>query len=484
MDVEFSYQMQNTSAKSSGTMARSYLNFSHLSLLILLSCISFNVIAKDKVVLQLRWVHQFQFAGYYAALEKGYYKEAGLDVEIRPAGPGKPTPLNEVNEGRAQYGVGNSGLVASYVQGNQIVAVAAIFQHSPNIWLTLNDPKLQSMQGLARARLMMTVSTENAELLSLFSQEGISIDSLNIIPSSFNIEDLIEGRVDAFNAYLTNEPYLLNQRDIEFNTISPHNYGIDFYSDVLFTSRQELQKFPDRVAAFREASLKGWKYALDNPEEIIDLIISKYNKEKSREHLLFEAEKIKEIIRPEFIEIGHMNPQRWKNILETYLKLGLVKEIEPVDDFIYQQTVTDWTWLKWLSGVLVTVILLILSIVVFLERFNRRLQSVIKKQEETHAKLLDSERQLKQSLKEIQILKEKEKEGIYKATVHSTQHILGNLLNQLTLVKLEIDKNPTFNKEVAQKFEKMKNQAHELLERLSSVEEIEEEKIKKSVYPK
>ena len=84
----------------------------------------------EKIALQLRWFHQFQFAGYYAAKVKGYYQEAGLDVRIMDSKPGMDV-VNEVVSGRAQYGVGNSSLLLARQQGKPVVALAAIFQHSP-----------------------------------------------------------------------------------------------------------------------------------------------------------------------------------------------------------------------------------------------------------------------------------------------------------------------------------------------------------------
>ncbi|MDD1624335.1 MAG: ABC transporter substrate-binding protein, partial [Methylococcaceae bacterium] len=101
-----------------------------LSFLVALLFPCFSVSAKS-IHLQLRWHHQFQFAGYYAALEKGYYKKAGLDVIIHNGTPEK-MPVKEVLHGYAQYGVANSELLLGRLRGAPLVAMAAIFQHSPS----------------------------------------------------------------------------------------------------------------------------------------------------------------------------------------------------------------------------------------------------------------------------------------------------------------------------------------------------------------
>ena len=98
----------------------------------LLICLPQSTLAgpPEKVVLQLKWFHQFQFAGYYAAKAQGYYAAEGLDVEMRQLDP-KNTVVDQVASGSANYGIGDSGIIAAYAQGAKIVALAAIFQHDP-----------------------------------------------------------------------------------------------------------------------------------------------------------------------------------------------------------------------------------------------------------------------------------------------------------------------------------------------------------------
>jgi ABC-type nitrate/sulfonate/bicarbonate transport system substrate-binding protein len=89
----------------------------------------------EKVVLQLKWFHQFQFAGYYAAKAQGYYAAEGLEVEIRPRDPGVD-PVGQVSSGQANYGIGDSGLLGAYARGAPIVALAAVFQHDPLVFVS------------------------------------------------------------------------------------------------------------------------------------------------------------------------------------------------------------------------------------------------------------------------------------------------------------------------------------------------------------
>ncbi|MDO9141066.1 MAG: ABC transporter substrate-binding protein, partial [Methylobacter sp.] len=202
-------------------------------LAIVLVCGCFSVLA-EPVHLQLRWHHQFQFAGYYAALEKGYYKAAGLDVIIDEGTPDKK-PVQEVLQGRAHYGVANSELLLERLRGAPLVALAAIYQHSPSVLIARKDAAIFSPDDLVGKKIMLLEQTVDADFFAMFYNEGVDLSRIQVIPSSYDINDLITGKVDAFNSYLSNEPYLLKQQGIEFTVLNPRNYGADFYSDILFT---------------------------------------------------------------------------------------------------------------------------------------------------------------------------------------------------------------------------------------------------------
>jgi ABC-type nitrate/sulfonate/bicarbonate transport system substrate-binding protein len=287
------------------------------------------------VNLQLRWHHQFQFAGYYAALEKGYYANAGLDVSITEGSP-EYEVINEVLEQHAQYGVTNSDLLYRRLQGSPLVALAAMFQHSPSVLLTRKD--ISSPSDLIGKHVMMVEKKGDADFLAMFLNTGINKELILLQPMSFDLQDFISGKTDAFHSYLTDQPYYLKQHAIPYNVINPRNYGVDFYGDILFTTEDEIKHHPDRVKAFRQASIDGWNYALAHPNEIIDLLINKYHVEKSRGHLEFEAETMRPLIISELIEIGHMNPARWEAMAETFAKVGMIDRAtihERLNDFIY-----------------------------------------------------------------------------------------------------------------------------------------------------
>jgi diguanylate cyclase (GGDEF)-like protein len=175
----------------------------------------------------------------------------------------------------------------------------------------------------------------DADFFAMMHNEGISMADLHVIPSSFNIQDLVEGKVVAFNSYLSNEPYYLKQHGVDYTVLNPRNYGVDFYSDILFTTEDEIKKYPGRVKALRDASLEGWRYAMDHPQEVIDLLVNKYKVNKSRAHLEFEAQAIRPLIVPDLIEMGHMNPWRWQHMANTFIQADMVENDQALNGFIY-----------------------------------------------------------------------------------------------------------------------------------------------------
>ena len=341
--------------------------------------------ALDTVTLQLKWSHAFQFAGYYAAKEKGYYRDAGLDVDIQEASPGDD-PLKIVLGGKAQYGVGNSSLLLVRNAGQPVVVLATIFQHSPVVFLARQQGPVQAIHDLAGKRLM--IEPQSDELFAYLKHEGIPLASISQIEHSFKPQDLIDGKVDAISAYVTNEPYYLDRAGIAYHTYSPRSVGIDFYGDNLFTTAQELRTNPARVESLRTASLRGWQYAMAHPEEIADLIVAKYSQQHEREFYLFEAKRMAALLRTDLIEVGYMNPGRWRHIADTYADLGLLPKDFSLDGFIYKVKVErDLTWL-YIACLLLAIVS---GVTVYIHRINRRLRQALVASKKNHELLRVSE---------------------------------------------------------------------------------------------
>ncbi|WP_027390090.1 ABC transporter substrate-binding protein [Chrysiogenes arsenatis] len=296
------------------------------AVLTFLSAVASSTYAAEKVVLQLKWYHQFQFAGYYAALEKGFFAAEGLQVELRERDRWKNN-ISEVLDGQADYGVADSALFLYTTHNAGIFIVAPIFQHSPNVLITLKSSNIQSPLDLIAKRVRLY--SNNAEGFSIMAMLA-EHDVLNRViqqPFTTDYNVLISGETDAIYGYSSNEPYQLRERyGVDVNIMNPMNFGVDVYGDMLFTTKHEAQTHPERVAAMRRAVIKGWEYALDNKEEMVELIRAKYSTEKSYQALMFEAHGIEQAVGRFATPLGTMNPGRIEYITQIFAKHGLLNE--------------------------------------------------------------------------------------------------------------------------------------------------------------
>ena len=343
----------------------------------------------ENVTLQLKWLHQFQFAGYYAALEKGFYRQAGLMVKILPSMDEEPS--KKVLDGKADFGIGMSDLILLKNNGHKIVALASIYQHSPLVILVPQKTGINNLHALSGKRVM--IEPHSAELFAYLEYERMNSSKMIIYPHSYNTEDLINGKIDAMSAYSTDEPFMLKKNNIDYHIFSPRSGGIDFYGDTLYTLESTIKKYPKRVDAFLQASLKGWEYALNNSEEIIDLILSKYTKRHTREHLLFESEKSKQLIMSNVVEIGYMNPGRWRYIAEVYKNMNMIPKDFSLKGFIYEKKTTPelkWIYITILSSLLI--VILAFMITTYFVRLNLKLKNEINKRKVSDDRLHESER--------------------------------------------------------------------------------------------
>lgn len=279
---------------------------------------------KQKVTLYLDWLNQFQFAGYYIAKEKGYYDNFNIDVELIEYS-NKNNITQEVMKNEATYGIGKSSLIIDKFDGNNIVLLSSFFQNSPLVLISLANSNIKTPKDLINKRIMITNDAkQTASIKSMIVSQGVNLEDITIQEHSFNIEDLINGKTDAMACYLSNEPYILNQKNIKFNILNPHDYNFDFYEGILFTSNKELENNQVRVQNFNQASLKGWKYAFDNIEETAKIIYEKYNTQnKSLDSLIYEGYILRNLAKVDENLLGNISPQTIDEIKRFYTLLGL-----------------------------------------------------------------------------------------------------------------------------------------------------------------
>lgn len=301
----------------------------------LLSNITFANSQNKNFTLQLSWFDQFQFAGYYIAKEKGFYKEAGLEVNIKPFKFGINIP-DEVSKGNLDFAIGRETLILEKCNNKKIIALYSLFQASPLILLSTQKSGIRRVSDFNNKRIMTTIDDAGeVSIKSMMISKRVNFQNLNFIPHTHNIDDLIQNKVDIMSAYSSKAPYHLQQKKIKYNTFAPKDYGFDMYSDLLYTNESNVKNDLETVLKFKEASLKGWEYAYSNIEESVDLILKKYNAQNlTKDELLFEAKKLKELSYYKTENIGTIDLNKLQRIYDLYNVMGLTNNNINIKDFV------------------------------------------------------------------------------------------------------------------------------------------------------
>lgn len=237
------------------------------------------------ITVQVNWNHQYQFAGLYAAIKQGYYQKAGLDVEVKSWRP-NINVVEEVVSGRADFATGYSLVVADYAKGAPISLVMASFQFSPMVLLS-HEP----IHDLKQLSGMTVMQNGNLQINGLIDKANTLVDQELIkVPTSGDLNDFINRKVDLYSAFKTNEPYRLYQQGVPYYVLDPKTFGIQSYGDLIFTHQDKARFSPEQVSAFKKATILGWEYAIQHQPETVDYILKNYSVKKSRDALLAEAE--------------------------------------------------------------------------------------------------------------------------------------------------------------------------------------------------
>jgi len=296
----------------------------------------FSAQSLEKITLQLHWYHQFQFAGYYMAKEKGFYEQVGVDIEIKEGTLSQNT-VESIIQNKANYATGDTSLIVERSKEKKVVILAAILQASPTLIITKERPDIQSITDLSGKHIDVSGTGMDAiSLRGLLNEKNIIVDESEHSHLVLDIKkSLTEGHSDAIVIYDTNNIYNLEKDNFKYKLFHPKDYGLNFYSDFLFSHEDEIKKNPQRATNFKKASLKGWEYAFSHIDETVDLILNKYNTQgKTREELLHEGKTLKSLAYYKTDTVGHISRKKMQAIYHSYKKIGLIKNNIDLDTFL------------------------------------------------------------------------------------------------------------------------------------------------------
>jgi NitT/TauT family transport system substrate-binding protein len=230
-----------------------------------------------KASLRLKWLPQAQFAGFYVALAKGYYKAEGIDLTINPGGPNLLTE-NLVATGADTFGLsgGTDSVFAARDKGLPIVCVGVAHQITPFIFVTRKDGSVKTLQDFKGKTVTTWFTGANHVLNGMLAKEGIKPDELKIQPQQVSVTPFVDGSVDVVTATYYNEFYTIQSRmpKDSLKTFVSEDYGITFPRDTLIVSEATAKEKPELVKAFMRATIKGWKDAFADPKGGVDAVMA------------------------------------------------------------------------------------------------------------------------------------------------------------------------------------------------------------------
>lgn len=285
-----------------------------------------------KSSVQFSWVDTIEFAGFYEAVDLGYYNNQGIEMRLDRGGLNDDgtyiDPIQRVIEGAADFGVTTaSNLITARAKGQPLVAIAAIYQRSPIVLISLAKNNITRPQDLVGKRVGISAGTEPIYLALLASQK-IDRQAITEVPVDISLEPLLKGQVDMRAGFITNEPITLKQLGQQINLILPSDYGVNIYSNVIFATEDTITQRPDLVENFLRATLQGYDQAINDPVEAgkaafernvsLDLAIHTASMQASLP-----------LLKPAQSQVGMMDPKVWETTQQILLDQGSLSK--PID---------------------------------------------------------------------------------------------------------------------------------------------------------
>ena len=301
------------------------------ALSIVFAVLSSSARAADSVTVRLKWLNQAQFAGFYVAQEKGYYKSEGLDVNIQPGGPDFPA-VQMIAGGNEQFGVtGADQILIARSKGVPVVALAVIYRRDPFVLFSLTKSGIKTPADFAGKKIGVKIGGDE-ELIyrAVLAKAAVNKSVLTEEPVKFDIAPLLSGAIDVWPGYLTNEVLTAKEKGFDVNVISPSAYGINLYADTLFTTEAMLKDKPDVVRKFVAATMQGWSDAVADPEEAAKITV-KYGDKLTYDHELAMMKASVPLIRPDSEPLGSMDKADWTSLQDFLLAAGFEKQRVDVD---------------------------------------------------------------------------------------------------------------------------------------------------------
>lgn len=305
--------------------------------------------AQDAVTLQLKWVTQAQFAGYYVALDQGFYEEENLDVTILPGGP-DIAPTQVIAGGGADVIVEwMPAALAAREQGVPLVNIAQPFQNSGMQLTCWADSGIAEPADFPNHTLGVWFFGNEYPFLSWMSQLGVATDGkdedgVEVLKQGFNVDPLIQRQADCISTMTYNEYWQVIDAGVDPSELVNFRYeeqGVATLEDGLYVLEENLEDpaFVDRMARFVRASMKGWQWAQENPEEAAQIVLD--NDETGAQTIEHQTRMMGEIAKLIGESTGELDPAAYERTVATLMGGGSDPVITAAPEGAWTHAVTD-----------------------------------------------------------------------------------------------------------------------------------------------
>ncbi|MFC4808731.1 ABC transporter substrate-binding protein [Paenibacillus sp. GCM10023250] len=281
-----------------------------------------------KTTLILNWFAEPEHGGNFAALEKGFYKDAGLDMTLMPGGP-SVSATQLVASGKAEFGMANGDdILVARQEGIPVVAIATAFQKSPQALFYHKDSGIAGFGDLNDHKVYVAATANFWQ----YMKKKYSLDNAQEMKYTGQLVNFINDKNAVTQGYVTSETYTLDQEKVDYGVLLNADSGYNIYAGVYFTTEKMIQEHPDRVQAFVEATVKGWDYYKTNSDEI-NPAIQKKNPEMSLDMMKFSAAKEMDFAfggDAATLGTGVMTEARWSEVQRQLKDVGVLTKDEDV----------------------------------------------------------------------------------------------------------------------------------------------------------
>ncbi len=292
----------------------------------------------ESVSLQLPWVTQTQFAGYYVALDKGWYLDEGIDLSIYPGGPDL-IPIDLVTNGTRDFGIGLlADVIVAVEAGKPLVSLAQIQQTNGLLLLAHKSSGITVPTDFRGKRVGVWLGGWEAQFNALMAREGIQPGEFELVSQGFSMDPFLAGDLDVASAMIYNEYHVVLESGVkaeDLNVIDYADYGLDFPGDSMFANRSLPQDKPDLCTRMLRATMKGWQYAVDHPEEAADIVL-KYDESgvQTREHQIAMMQEVAKLVSIPVRPMGFTDRDDVRRTIDTLSSYGVLSgPVQPEDVF-------------------------------------------------------------------------------------------------------------------------------------------------------